>query len=80
MSNKLYSKLKEGAKDNVVERLKLGALYATLEHFDVSTQNRDVCAEALLRMEILTREKSFTPADGKTEKLLEMLDHYKGLL
>jgi hypothetical protein len=79
MSNQLYERLKERAKDNVTDRLKLDALHATLKHFGVLEPYPDMCAEAILRMEAMASEE-IQPQDEKIEKLLEMVAYYRKLI
>lgn len=75
----LYSQLQEDASDNILQRFQLDALHSTLDHFRVE-DNRELMAEAILRMKKIAEQNTITPGDDKVEMLCRMLQHYEGLI
>lgn len=70
----LYQRLKRSSQDNIVDKMKLNALLATLDQFEVKTaEERELCAEMLLKLEL----KPVLPADDKMKKLMAMCRVFK---
>lgn len=75
-ANHLYSELKNSSQCDVKSKIKLDALLGTLLHFNVQEEFRNICAEALLRMEkVLTRDD--IPADEQMKMLMDMYKFFK---
>jgi len=79
MAAVLYTQLQDEAGDNITQRFQLDALHSTLDHFGVEA-NRELMAEAILRLAQLTSHHTVTPGDEKITLLIEMLKHYEGLI
>ena len=75
----LYTQLQDEAGDNIAQRFQLDALHSTLDHFGVEN-NRELMAEAILRLAKLTSCHTITPGDEKITLLIKMLEHYEELI
>jgi len=78
MSN-LYTQIQEEAKDNITQRFQLDALHSTLDYFGVKS-NRELMAEAILRLAKFPFPKTITLGDEKITLLIKMLEHYKRII
>lgn len=74
----LYQELKGRAGEDVKARMKLAALHATLNHFNVSDPvEQESIAENILRFSEISERRQFKAADKTVEKLMKMHQFYK---